>query len=316
MIIKQHRTGIIIMLLSVFINSSSLAASLLKKNGFDLSNASIDHKEIFSGGPPRDGIPSIDNPKFIPVQHVDFLKDDDIVISIVRANKARAYPTRILVWHEIVNDIIDGEAIVVSYCPLCGTAMVFERNIEGRQYTFGVSGLLYQSNVLMYDRETESLWSQLAMQSISGSSVGKKLNWLNSEHLSWQTWRDKYPHGKVLSVETGYQRNYKNEAYASYFASDETMFPVAQKRNELAKKDWVLGVIIKGQAKAYPVTIFTDDKNIKDRIAGEQITISYNVEQHFPKITNSKGEQVPSVLVFWFAWQAFYPQTQVWSPAK
>jgi len=314
MITKQYRVIIMIILLPLFISHLCSAAQIWNKNGFDLSNASIDHKEIFSGGPPRDGIPAIDKPRFISIQHVDFLKDDDIVIGMGSGKKAKAYPTRILVWHEIVNDTMAGKPIMVTYCPLCGTAMVFERYIEGKQYSFGVSGLLYQSDVLMYDRETESLWSQLAMQAISGPLVGQKLNWLNSEHLSWKTWREKYPHGKVLSTQTGYQRNYKKEAYASYFTSKETMFPVAQKRNELAKKDWVIGVIMKSQAKAYPVTLFSDEKHIKDSIAGEEISISYNAAQRFPQITNKKGEHVPSVLVFWFAWQAFYPETLVWLP--
>ena len=320
MITKHLRITINVMLILLFISNLSSAASIsnknLSKNGFDLSNASINIKEIFSGGPPRDGIPSIDNPKFVPASKVDFLQDDDIVIGIVRGEKARAYPTRILIWHEIVNDIIAGDAIVVTYCPLCGTAMVFARNIEGKQYTFGVSGLLYQSDVLMYDRETESLWSQLAMKAVSGTQVGKQLDWLNSEHLDWKTWQQKYPRGEVLSIDTGYQRNYKAEAYASYFASDETMFPVTHSRKELAKKEWVIGVIINGQAKAYPIKVFADDKRIKDNISGEKITISYNADQHFPKIINKKGEDVPSVLVFWFAWQAFYPRTQVWLPDK
>ena len=284
------------------------------KNGFDLSNASIEYEKIFSGGPPRDGIPSIDKPKFITTHKVDFLKDDDIVIGLVRGEKARAYPTRILVWHEIVNDVINGDALAVTYCPLCGTAMVFERNISGKLRTFGVSGLLYQSDVLMYDRESESLWSQLAMEAVSGSEVGSKLVWLPSDHLTWKAWRKKYPMGEVLSTDTGYQRNYKGDAYASYFSSDETMFPVPHRRKELENKEWVIGLIINGQPKAYPIKKFSNNKSIKDELGGEEITISYNAERHYPKITNQQGVQVPSVLVFWFAWQAFYPKTQIWSP--
>ncbi len=282
------------------------------KNGFDLSNASINIEDIFSGGPPRDGIPAIDKPKFISIHKVDFLQDDDIVIGVVRGKKARAYPTRILVWHEVVNDLIDGEAFAVTYCPLCGTAMVFDRHIDGKLYTFGVSGLLYQSDVLMYDRETQSLWSQLAMKSISGLKVGSKLTWLTSEHLSWKAWREKYPKGEVLSTETGFNRNYKSKAYASYFASDQMMFPVPVTRKELAKKAWVIGVIIDGLAKAYPVNKLSADNVIEDKLGSKQFTIKYDAEQHYPQIIDHRGEQLPSVLVFWFAWQAFYPNTEIW----
>ncbi|MBE9527253.1 MAG: DUF3179 domain-containing protein [Proteobacteria bacterium] len=293
-------------------SSLSFAEQALVKNGFDLSNASIKIEDVFSGGPPRDGIPSIDNPKFIDVDKVDFLQDDDIVIGLVRGEKVRAYPTRILVWHEIVNDVINGDAVAVTYCPLCGTAMVFERNIAEQLHTFGVSGLLYQSDVLMYDRESESLWSQLAMKSISGPEVGKKLTWLPSDYLTWKAWREKYPKGEVLSTETGFNRNYKSKAYSSYFASDKTMFPVPHTRKELSKKAWVIGIIVGGQAKAYPVKKLSTDNVILDKLGNTQVSIKYNVEQHFAQVTNQQNEQIPSVLVFWFAWQAFYPNTELW----
>ena len=293
----------------------SFAEQPLIKNGFDLSNASINIEDVFSGGPSRDGIPSIDKPKFIDVHKVDFLRDDDIVIGLVRGQKARAYPTRILVWHEIVNDVINGDAVAVTYCPLCGTAMVFERNIAQQLRTFGVSGLLYQSDVLMYDRERESLWSQLAMQSISGSEVGRKLTWLASDYLTWKAWREKYPHGEVLSTETGFNRNYKSKPYSSYFASNKTMFPVPHTRNELPNKAWVIGIIIDGQAKAYPINKLSSDNVIVDKLGSKQIIIKYDMEQKFSQITDQQGEHIPSVLVFWFAWQAFYPKTQLWKEA-
>jgi hypothetical protein len=296
--------------LMCFITSDAHSQTL---NGFDLSNLLINKNEIFSGGPPRDGIPSIDKPKFIAANKVDFLNDDDIVIGLTRGETARAYPTRILVWHEIVNDVISNEAVVVTYCPLCGTAMVFDRNIGGKLRHFGVSGLLYQSDVLMYDRETESLWSQLAMKAVSGVERGHELKWLPSEHLTWKAWSEKYPNGEVLSTDTGYQRNYNRQAYASYFASDDTMFPVPIKRNELSKKSWVVGTIINGKAKAYAINDLVANQEIHDKLANTQIVIRYNAEKKFPKITNIKGEPIASVVVFWFAWQAFYPNTLLYS---
>lgn len=284
------------------------------KNGFDLSEASISKKEILSGGPSRDGIPSIDRPKFINVKSVDYLSDDDIVIGLVRGDTARAYPTRILIWHEIVNDVIGKDAIAVTYCPLCGTAMVFERKIGGKMQTFGVSGLLYRSDILMYDRESESLWSQLAMKAVSGPAVGMRLTWLPSEHLTWKAWREKYPRGKVLSTDTGYNRNYAGEAYASYFSSEHTMFPVPNTRKELPNKTWVIGVVINGKAKAYPANDLPPDKAIEDKVGQKKVVVRYDAGKRNPQITNTEGEHIPSVMVFWFAWQAFYPQTDLWKP--
>lgn len=290
------------------------AAQAQTKNGFDLSGLTINQDELRSGGPPRDGIPSIDQPKFIAQDRVDFLRDDDIVIGLVRGNTARAYPTRILIWHEIVNDVIGQDAVAVTYCPLCGTAMVFDRTIDGTVRTFGVSGLLYRSDVLMYDRQTESLWSQLAMKAVSGPAVGKALPWLPSEHLTWRAWREKYPQGQVLSTDTGHRRNYKANAYASYFASDKTMFPVPHVRKELSNKTRVIGVVIDGKAKAYVLKGLPTDKAVKDTVSDKQLAIRYDAKKQFPQVTDLAGDPVPSVVVFWFAWQAFYPETDLWKP--
>jgi len=283
-------------------------------NGFDISNATIPHDEIFQGGPPRDGIPSIDEPKFIPSGDVNYLRDDDIVIGLVRDGVARAYPLRILVWHEIVNDVIDGKAVAVTYCPLCGTSMVFDAQVDGKRRSFGVSGLLYNSDVLMYDRETESLWSQIGMKAISGPDVGKELTWIPSEHMTWKTWREKHPDSEVLSQATGHQRNYGADAYESYFASDQTMFPVPHTRTEFPNKEWVLGVIINGQAKAYPVNQLPDGQPISDQVGEQQIEVLWDAAARRPQVHDENGDTVPSVMIFWFAWQAFYPETQVWRP--
>jgi len=312
---KRNRIIILLSaLLTVIVISSGIHAQA--NNGFDLTNATISEAEIFSGGPPRDGIPAIDKPDFIAVNQVNYLLDNDIVIGLIRGNIAKAYPTRILVWHEIVNDIIDNTAVAVTYCPLCGTGMVFDRTIDNNVRSFGVSGLLYQSDVLMYDRESESLWSQLAMKAISGPSVGKQLDWLASEHMTWKAWRKKYPDGQVLSIDTGYHRNYGRDAYASYFASDKTMFPVPHTRQELSNKTKVIGVFINGKAKAYPVNALPSGRVIIDSIENKKIKIRYDARTKHPEITNSNNESVPSVVVFWFAWQAFYPDTLLWQPSS
>jgi len=301
----------ILVLIVVFILTNTYL-NARTKNGFDISNATIDRNQILSGGPAKDGIPSIDNPKFVDIKDVNYLKDDDIVIGVVYKGIKRAYPTRILVWHEIVNDTLDDLHVAVTYCPLCGTAMVFDRYIDKQLRSFGVSGLLYQSDVLMYDRQTNSLWSQLAMESVSGKSVGKKLKWLPSAHLTFKAWRDKYPKSQVLSLNTGYSRNYSATAYKSYLTSDEVMFPVPKNRDELSNKAWVVGVIIDGIAKAYDVTKLPHNKTIKDKVGNTDILITYDKDKNHPMVMNKHNKEIASVLVYWFAWQAFYPNTSLY----
>ena len=280
-------------------------------NGFELSRLSIDRSEIFSGGPDRDGIPSIDKPKFIAPNQVNFLSDDDLVISFTQDNITKAYPLRILIWHEIVNDMVNNRPISITYCPLCGTAMVFDRRVDNKVLSFGVSGLLYRSDVLMYDRESESLWTQLGMKGVSNTALNKKLKWLPSVHMTWSSWKKAFPNGQVLSTDTGYKRHYAGQAYASYFASKYAMFPVPDSRKELPDKDKVIGLIINGKAKAYPTKRLLKENTIIDSIDKTKITIQYNPSTKSTVITDANGKQLPSVEAYWFAWQGFYPNTQI-----
>ncbi|MDP3851716.1 MAG: DUF3179 domain-containing protein [Luteolibacter sp.] len=279
-------------------------------NGFKLTDLRIDREAIKSGGPPRNGIPSIDAPKFIAPDKADFMRDDDIVLSFTHDGTTRAYPLRILVWHEIVNETINGKPTLVTYCPLCGTAMIFDRKVGGKVRTFGVSGMLYQSDVLMYDREDESLWSQLKMEAVSGPLSGTKLEWLPSEHLTWKAWKAKYPKGEVLSTEAGHQRNYLGHAYASYFGSPNVMFPVPKHRDELLDKAWVVGVVHQGRAVAFPITRLEQTNEAEH--AG--VHLKFDPVSRLATATDAKGNELPTVTVFWFAWQAFYPQTTLWKP--
>jgi hypothetical protein len=224
-------------------------AAAVAQNEFDLSNAILPRNEILPGGPPRDGIPAIDQPRFIKPAEVNFLRDDDSVLSVKIDNEVRAYPLRILVWHEIVNDQIGDHAIAVTYCPLAGAGLVFDRQVNARKLSFGVSGLLYQSDLVMYDRETESLWPQIAMKAVSGAQGGAELHWLPGEEMTWRAWREAHPDGKVLSTQTGHARDYSENAYTSYEHSGETMFPVKWSRQELSKKSWIVGTVINRQAK-------------------------------------------------------------------
>lgn len=289
---------------------TSLAIAQDTVNGFKLTDLRIEREAIKSGGPPRDGIPSIDTPKFIAPDKADFMKDDDIVLSYTHDGTTRAYPLRILVWHEIVNETINGKPILVTYCPLCGTAMIYDRKVGGKVRAFGVSGLLYQSDVLMYDREDQSLWSQLGMKAVSGPLSGTKLEWLPSEHLKWKAWKAKYPKGEVLSTETGHERSYNAQAYESYFKSPNTMFPIPKHNEALSEKEWVVGVIKDGKAVAFPLAQL--EKASEAKLDG--VSLKFDSASRLATATDSKGNELPTVTVFWFAWQAFYPQTTLWKP--
>jgi Protein of unknown function (DUF3179) len=288
------------------------ADSAVAQNGFDLSNATIPQNELLPGGPPRDGIPAIDQPQFVGAREVNFLRDDDRVLSVKIDNEVRAYPLRILAWHEIVNDQIGDQAVAVTYCPLAGTGMVFDRRVNGSKLSFGVSGLLYQSDLVMYDRDTESLWPQIAMKAVSGANSGASLRWLPSENTTWRAWRDAYPDGEVLSTQTGFSRDYSGQAYASYERSGETMFPVRWSRRELSKKSWVIGIMNHDRTKAYALDELKKEKRVQDNVTGQQIEIAYDPAKESAEVTDKQtGKPIPYAMAYWFAWQAFYPKTEL-----
>jgi hypothetical protein len=287
--------------------SQSTAQTLL---GFDLSEADIPVKEIRRGGPPPDGIPSIDDPKFTPVSDVDYLEPEDTIIAFEKNGVARAYPFRILIWHEIVNHTVADRPIAVVYCPLCGTAMVFDRRYGDKTLEFGVSGLLYNSDVLMFDRQTSSLWSQLGLKSVAGEFVGTDLKWLPSEQTTWAAWRATHPDGEVLNTNTGHRRNYRDLPYASYFASRGTMFPYERNRDELKPKEWVAGIRVDGIAKAYPIDAMPPGKWIDDQVGDTQLRVRYSKQNEHFEAETTGGEPLSIVQAYWFAWQAFYPETE------
>jgi hypothetical protein len=207
-------------LLGAIVYSFTLSAG--SSNGFDLSNSILPPEQIISGGPPRDGIPAISDPRLIAADQVDYLKPTDRVVGISLKGQSRAYPIAILNWHEIVNDEIDGRRLAITYCPLCGTAVAFDATIDGSPTDFGVSGLLYNNDVLLYDRETESLWSQIMSEAISGERVGTKLIMLPLSHTTWRDWLAKHPDTLVLSEDTGYSRDYQRNPYAKPILSSSS----------------------------------------------------------------------------------------------
>lgn len=176
----------------------------------------VDPERIISGGPPPDGIPAIDNPRFEAAGDVDWLTDAEPVIALSRGTEHRAYPVQILTWHEIVNDTVAGEPVAVTYCPLCNSALAFEREVGERLLSFGTSGRLYLSALVMYDRQTESLWSQIERTAIAGVLTGTELELVPVTMVCWSDWRTAHPEGFVLSRETGFERDYGRNPYVTY----------------------------------------------------------------------------------------------------
>jgi len=292
---------------------ASLSVFAISLNGFDLSNSSLPINEILHGGPPRDGIPAIDRPKFVTVNKATFLQDDDRVLGVYRNGIAKAYSIRILNWHEIVNDVFSDEPIVVSFCPLCGTGTAYSV-LHSKAKTFGVSGLLYNSDLLLYDRETESLWSQILGKAISGQLQGESLGLLPVKHTTWGEWRKRHPDTVVLDIDTGYNRDYNRTPYSGYENSEALYFKVKNLDKRYHPKEQVIGVEINGHTKVYPFSELAHiNSDVTDLIGGNKIFIRFNKKHWSAHVIDSRGDPIPSITGYWFAWMAFHPDSEVFS---
>jgi len=291
-------------------------SSAVELNGFQLDHGLIPAQQIHAGGPARDGIPAIDHPVLIKAEDATYIKDHDRVLGIVINGIAKAYPVKILNWHEVVNDAIEERRFTISYCPLCGTGVAFDRVVNGKELSFGVSGLLYNSDVLLYDRETQSLWSQLLSQSITGQYKGTVLKTLPILHTSWKAWKYLHPSSQVLSKKTGYWRRYNQNPYRSYESSRRLYFPVSSKAPEkYHPKEKVLGLVVGKVSKAYPFSELErfDKAEFTDTVNQQRFSIHWNKQSQSAYVNDAQGEPVPVVQSYWFAWYAFHPETELFA---
>ncbi|MAZ67463.1 hypothetical protein CL652_01685 [bacterium] len=269
----------------------------------------VPDNEILSGGPGKDDIPSIDNPKFVSVKEASFLNDDEFGIGIVVDDVARFYPFQILVWHEIVNDSIAGMPLAVTYCPLCRTGVAYERSIGGEVVEFGVSGMLWKSNLLMYNRsEPESLWSQVLGRAVKGPLTGTRLTIYPSDTVQFGDWKRAHPNTQVLSRDTGVFRLYGTDPYGDYYTNRDVSFGVSFSDTRLHPKEYVFGIERDGKFKAYvadslPVGTTTD------LFAGATITIEKSSTGEVRMFAD--GEPLPIIGGFWFSWLAVHENTEL-----
>ena len=237
-----------------------------------LRNARIRIEEIVWGGVVKDGIPALDNPTLIAADAADYMHADDLVFGVQINGDARAYPLRIMGWHEMFNDVVGGVPVSLAYCTLCGSGILFDGAVPGRAapFTFGSSGFLYRSNKLMYDRATLSLWNQFTGEPVVGPLVGQGIVLTQRPVVitRWDDWTASHPDTQVLSLDTGFNRDYgSGVVYSAYFASDALMFPSLGGGSGLAQKDYVFGIRRFGGAKAWPLTVFAGGRVLNDAVA-------------------------------------------------
>ena len=306
--------------------------------------------KIRGGGPPKDGIPSIDDPKFMVADEAEFVSDTDVVIGLEIDGDARAYPLFIMVWHEIVNDIVGGTPVAVTYCPLCYTNQVFERVLDGQAVEFGTSGKLYNSNLVMYDRLTDSYWSQALGLAITGELTGDVLEIIPFDVITWGDWKKLHPDSKVLTTETGHIRAYGADPYGNYYTDNRIMFPVENLDERMHPKEIILGFHIDEVYKAYkqfdlqnmvvtndnigdtPIlltSLFSGnarafDRTLDDEVLefefsdGKILDLQTDSEWNYDGVSVSGPhkdktlERLAFSPGFWFEWFAFHPDTLVY----
>lgn len=264
-------------------NSDNDAVNIPGSSANNDDTWNIPRGEIFDGGPGKDGIPALEDPDLINAEEAFYLSDDDLILGYKNGNEVIAYPHPILDWHEIINDKVNDHAFAVTYCPLTGTGVGWNRVIDGEETTFGVSGLLYNSNLIPYDRNTDSNWSQIRLDCVNGTLRGNVIETFSLVETTWSTWKGMFPATRVVSTQTGHSRNYSRYPYGDYKTNNSRiLFPFTPNDTRLGTKERVHGIIIDGQAKAYRFGSFSEGTNlIQDVFKNEAVVIVGNQSRNF-----------------------------------
>ncbi len=336
----------------------------------DFSRRTVEWDSILSGGPPKDGIPAVDSPEFESIAAGDeWLEEVDPVILYSHGDVSRAYPLSILIWHEIVNDEVDGQPVSITFCPLCNASIAFDRNFDGQVLDFGTTGRLRNSDLIMYDRQTETWWQQFTGEGIVGKYAGEQLRFLTSQVLSWKDFKEAYPEGEVLA-RPNMPRNYGYNPYVGYDSTSRPFLFRGTPDSRLAPAERVLGLTTDTDAIAYPFAVLEEAGVVHDSFGGVELAIFHKagLASALDSSVISQGRDIGTVAVydrrvgdqlltfspgedgsfsdaetgstwdilgeavagplagekltpilhfdhFWFAWAAFFPETELYSPS-
>ena len=275
---KILATAIYILFVMVFSVQTSFGQRLPNTSQWpntDFDNRVIELSGILSGGVPKDGIPAIDNPEFVSVSEAfDWLNPREPVIVLDILGQAKAYPLQILIWHEIVNDTLNNRHVAVTFCPLCNASIVFDRNLDGQILDFGTTGNLRNSDLVMYDRQSESWWQQITGNGLLGDYAGVTLTKLPSQITSFAQFAESYPTAEVLSRDTGFRRDYGRNPYRGYDDIDNIPFLLSDPADpRLPAMERVVNISINGGHRVYPFSVFSDQPVINDEIQGVPVVV-------------------------------------------
>jgi hypothetical protein len=301
-----------ILLLAAAVNAQrSYDVDILRQTfGFDDSTKkSVSLADLHQGCPARDCIPSIDDPQYLPVDEATEVADDELVVTLSYNGEYRAYPSRILDHHEIVNDTVAGDPLAVTWCPLCGSAVGIRRTVAGEVTEFGVSGVLYNSDLVMYDRATNTLWDQIEAKGIVGTRTGEHLELIPVSMSRWAKWRDKHPDTLVLSTETGFDFDYTKDRYAEYRESTRLFMPVSAEDERVHAKTVVFGFDLPSGDIAYAESVLQENATYEHDLNGKKALVTLHDDG---SVTMLRDDQTlyPTRL-FWFAWYTFHPGTDL-----
>jgi hypothetical protein len=280
---------------------------LLEVFKFTQEDSDVAFATLMQACPARDCIPSIDQPVFVATGDVDFLQDDDLVMTLSLNGVTRAYATRILDHHEIVNDMYGTVPVAITYCPLCGSGLAFERRQGGQVLDFGVSALLHNSDLVMYDRQTESLWQQITGEAFAGKSRGKQLKTIPMSMISWKNWREQYPHAEVLTVDEIHSDRYQKDAYGDYAESEKLYMPVSATDARLHPKRVVYAMEIGDTAIAIDAEWLVAEGSFSNEYEGKTLLVSLANNGEIE--ASLEGQSITIHRMYWFAWYSFHPKT-------